>query len=408
MNCIIPGQNLKVFAKALYTLGKIGDNLFVEVSKKQLKLITMNSRKTVCSQCNLLDTFFSNYEINENDLDSTGTMSCKIQMKFLLPLFKGTHLEKKFDYVKIEFTKHSDYIVFRMKYKCDEILMTHNLRLMDTETLTIGISPDTGCNTIGTTSAFCNQLLGMFSNLDNEILFEISTNKAVVRNYFVGEPVKSKTVRSQVNLSGTEFTMYSINEETVINFSLKPFRTAVNFAESFTLNLTLNFERGDKPLSIIIKNPTFELYFFIATSNPQSDNQKANSTNSIPTKVTQTNNTDISEEDRQVLLNENWEEGFNSESFDRIPHKITNSNSTSKNNQFVDIVEEALPRKRSLLDDENANVMEQDGESEEFNGFSLSQNSKTKRVKLVLGRCFEDSFSSQTLGNVLAPNSDSE
>lgn len=88
--------------------------------------------------------------------------------------------------MKIEYENNSDFIIFKMKYKCDEILMRHTLRLMESETLTIGISPDNGCNNIGTTSTFCNQLLNMFSNSDDEILFEITKDKAVVRNYYVG------------------------------------------------------------------------------------------------------------------------------------------------------------------------------------------------------------------------------
>ncbi|CAH1102100.1 unnamed protein product [Psylliodes chrysocephalus] len=421
MNCIIPGQNLKVFARALNALARIGDDLYVEASKEQLHLVTLNLRKTVCVRYDFKEIFFSNYEINEAELGGTESVSCKIHLKTLLPLFKGTHLDKKLDYVKIEYENNSDFIIFKMKYKCDEILMRHTLRLMESETLTIGISPDNGCNNIGTTSTFCNQLLNMFSNSDDEILFEITKDKAVVRNYYVGAPVRPKSVRSQVNLNGSEFTMFRIDQETTINFSLKPFRTAIQFAEAFNLSISLNFEKGGKPLSVLMTNPTFEVSFIVATLNPYSDNQSSMSTE-IPAKITQFNNNhpNITVEDQQALLAEDWDD-LSLEVNNKLPIKRTtksSSNSSSKEPSFREIVEQARSkRSRRFSNDENTNVdrsevREEDTEpavNVEENEVSISPESpKTKKAKLVFGRCFEMTFSRDRLGVVLAPNSDSE
>lgn len=78
-------------------------------------------------------------------------------------------------------------MIFKMKFKCDDILMVHKLRLMDTESLSIEIKPDAGSNNILATSSFFNQLLLMFSNSDNEITLEFSKEKVIVRNYIVGK-----------------------------------------------------------------------------------------------------------------------------------------------------------------------------------------------------------------------------
>ncbi|KAJ8984099.1 hypothetical protein NQ317_017308 [Molorchus minor] len=241
MNCIVPSLNLKVVAKGLQALSKIGDELFIEAKRDKLTLVTLNLRKTVCARLHLFDSFFSSYEVDEDEQNETVT--CKIHMKVLLPLLKGTHLEKKFDFIKLEYENYSDILIFKMKYKCDDIIMTHKLKLMDSESIAIQFSADSGRNNILATSSLFTQLLNTFNNTDDEMTLEIAKDKIIARNYITGAPVRPKFVRSQVN------------SETNINFSLKPIRTAIHFAEGFNLNIGFNFENGGRPLVVIMKNP---------------------------------------------------------------------------------------------------------------------------------------------------------
>lgn len=81
---------ISVFARALHALAKVGDNLYIEASDCNLTFVSLNLRKTICVKCTFFDSFFSSYELNGDD-----NVSCKIQMKTLIPLFKGNHLEKK-------------------------------------------------------------------------------------------------------------------------------------------------------------------------------------------------------------------------------------------------------------------------------------------------------------------------
>ncbi|XP_056629993.1 cell cycle checkpoint control protein RAD9A-like [Diorhabda sublineata] len=404
MNCIIPGPNLKIFAKALQALAKIGDDLYVEASKEHVSLITLNLRKTVCVHFNLLDIFFSTYEVDITQIaDKSQGVSCKIHMKTLLPLFRGTNLEKKLDYVKVEYDNNSDFIVFKMKYKYDDILMTHQLHLIEPELLTIDISPDSGCNNVVTTSTFFNQLLNMFSNSDDEILFEITKEKAVIRNYYVGAPVRSKSVRSQVSPNGSEFSVFRINLETTINFSLKPFRTAIQFAEGFNLNICLNFEQGGKPLCVTMKNPTFEMNFMIATINPYNENQSI-ATSSIPARITGVNNdiANVTADDREVLLNENWDD-FSMETIGE--GRIANKKS-KKSFPFNELLDTTKENRRNSNDERSLNgSLKNSAEKALLN--TLESNSR-KKAKIVFGRCFESTFSRAQLGDVLVSDSDSE
>ncbi|KAG5887078.1 hypothetical protein JTB14_018248 [Gonioctena quinquepunctata] len=425
MNCIIPGLNLKVFAKALQALAKVGDDLFLEASIEKLCLVALNLRKTVCVRYYFLESYFSSYEVDETELNGNQSIFCKIHMKVLLPLFKGIHLEKKLEYVKLEYENNSDQIIFKMKYKCDDIVMVHKLRLMDAESLTIGIRPDLGSSNIVTTSILYNQLLSTFSNTDDEITFEISSQKVLVRNYCVGAPLRPKSVRSQVNLNGSEFTIFQINEETTINFSLKPFRTAIQFAEGFNLNISLNFEKGGKPLTIVMKNPTFEVNFIIATLNPYNDAQSTMTSSSIPAKITQLNKDtpNITTNDQQVLQNVDWDDmkmensELNTQSsknkgkrrdFQKIVQNSKRNGSSNKteNNSSND----SCNRKGSLKKNKIFELPTEDPSDEVSNEIipRSPESPRTKKAKLVFGRCFESTFSRNNLGEVLAPNSDSE
>ncbi|CAH1382207.1 unnamed protein product [Tenebrio molitor] len=375
MECIVPGNNMKVLGKALQALSKIGDELYMEAKSDRLSLITLNSSKTVCARFHFFETFFSSYEVNPDDLSAAGneTITCKVHMKIFLPLFKG-NLEKKLDYFKFEYTTDSDLIVFKMKYKCDDIVMVHKLRLMDNETLSIGVGADTGENSLGGSSSFYNQLLAMFSISDDELTFEITPAKVVARNYCQGTPCRPKMMRSHINLNSTEFLSYRITKETTVNFSLKPFRTVVHFAETFNLNIDLNFDVGGKPLSILLKNPTFEVNFIVATLNPYTDTNSSLATaTSVAAGVTKARPTEISDEDLEAMQTENWES-----------EEVTEEEKKDKENC-------GGPKK------EEEDIVPRSPESP-----------RSKKARTVFGRCYDPTFHETVLGEVLAANSDSE
>ncbi|KAF7284704.1 hypothetical protein GWI33_021717 [Rhynchophorus ferrugineus] len=421
MNCIIPGLNVKVLGRGIQALAKIGDELFIEAHLEKLVFTTFNQCKTVCARFHLLDSFFSQYDVKESELNEENfAVSCKIHMKTLLPLFKGTQLEKKLDYFKMEYDSCSDVIKFKIKYKCDDIIMSHVLCLMNPETLTIKNSSQFGNNNICATSSFYNNLLTLFSNSDDDITLEIAKNKVLVRNYCVGVPHKPKFVRSQVSLNSSEFSIFQVDEETTINFSLKPFRTAIHFADALNLNIGMYFEKGGKPLLIVTKNPTFEISFLVATLNPYSDGQSTFTAASLSTKITQVNQThNITSEDLHALANENWED-FDDDDINKI--KRSTGNSSLIKAPSLDLVTNNLnqtkerenepPKKASklfILQDtviESKNNIEQKSFSHDLVPGS-PESPRAKKAKFIFKRSFDPTYTASVL-NIILPESDSE
>lgn len=82
-------------SKAISALAKVGDEIYVQADEGYLKFTTLNMSKTVCSQCSFMKSFFSSYDVAKGNFsEEDGTITCKLFMKSILPLFKG-NLEKK-------------------------------------------------------------------------------------------------------------------------------------------------------------------------------------------------------------------------------------------------------------------------------------------------------------------------
>lgn len=168
-----------------------------------------------------------------------------------------------------------------------------------------------------------------------------------------------------------------------------------------------------------MKNPTFEVNLIVATLDPYSDGQMSMSTCSIPARITQTNreNINLTIEDQKALLNEDWDD-FNMET-DQL---IATNGKARKKTGFEEILAKTKERRKSNSYRVKENVTFNTKENEEFafsRGVSKDNNKHdfvpgspesptTKRAKLVFGRCFESTFSKNNLGEILAPNSDSE
>ena len=100
--------NVKVFAKSISTLSKIGDEIYFEPTPDFLTIRTVNSSRSAFARFSFKKVFFSHFEsdlftngsnktLNETEtagIDDT-TFKCKIPAKSLLSIFKNINsLEK--------------------------------------------------------------------------------------------------------------------------------------------------------------------------------------------------------------------------------------------------------------------------------------------------------------------------
>lgn len=232
-------------------------------------------------------------------------------------------------------------------------------------------------------------------------------------------------MRVEVKLNAGEFSVYDVKNNTSINFALRPLRTVISFAEVFNLVIGLNFDSGGRwvykhlvgmvsatlyfrPLTLSMKHPTFDINFIVSTLNPSKDVQSTISSTSLPMSTQRNNNLNISIEDQQALDSENWDDVMCSQTENNSLVSMINrpgSTRSTINEVFRSekhITEQIGSHKKVDGKDEDVNYED----IREFSQSGCSQ--RSKRIKLVFGRCFEPTIVEPDLGKEYLGNSDSE
>ncbi|KAI4454433.1 dna repair protein rad9 [Holotrichia oblita] len=310
MNCVIPSGNIRIINKALHTLAKVGDELYIDAKQDYLQFATINQNKTSYVTFDFQSVFFSSYEIGNNrSVDTSDALTCKLHIKAMLNIFKlKGPKEKNIDWCKIEFENDPTRILLKLKYKQD-IIVNHSIRLIDMEYISVAYDKDKMPNKINTAGSFYGQILTNFQLSDEDMSLEIKRNKVTIRNYDVASDNVGNRIRSQVVLNSKEFTLYQINQECNITMCFKPFRAAVAFAEAFTLPILMNVDSGGKPVIMTIKNAIFEANFILSTLSPDGLTQSYATSNMFST-ADKSKNTELTKDDHTMIENINWDSDF--------------------------------------------------------------------------------------------------
>uniref|UniRef100_A0A665TCQ7 Cell cycle checkpoint control protein RAD9A n=1 Tax=Echeneis naucrates TaxID=173247 RepID=A0A665TCQ7_ECHNA len=141
MDCVVTGGNVKVLAKAIHSLSRIGDELYVEPQEDGLALRSVNSSRSAYACFLFAPLFFSRYTI-----PSGHTFRCKMLIKSVQAVFRSlASLEKTVEKCHIELDKHKDRLTFTLHCK-HGLLKTHNLSFQDSESLQAVFDKDSCAN----------------------------------------------------------------------------------------------------------------------------------------------------------------------------------------------------------------------------------------------------------------------
>ena len=91
MECVVPKRSLKIFAKVIQCLGKVGEELFLEPSPDKMVFRTLNQARSAFVAITFSPSFFEAYHLATDTVVS----KCKIQLKV--------------DYTPLRITKCSRY-----------------------------------------------------------------------------------------------------------------------------------------------------------------------------------------------------------------------------------------------------------------------------------------------------------
>lgn len=270
MKCIIPGVNIKVFGRAIHSLSRIGEELYIEPLEHGLALRTVNSSRSAYGCFLFSPTFFQHYDDGSGELNSQDSeeeaLRCKIAMKSILTVFKSmSTIEKTVERCQIKLNMKEARLVFQLYCK-HGIVKTHNLAFIECETLQAVFSKEQCVNSLTAQAKLLCDAVVNFQTNQEEITLIVAPDKISLKNYVEEEPDPNKVMHTVLNLDPDEFINCQIGVDSEITFCLKELRAILGFAEVIGIPLSLHFETAGKPIVLSIDHDAaFEGSFVLAT-----------------------------------------------------------------------------------------------------------------------------------------------
>ncbi|XP_067685988.1 cell cycle checkpoint control protein RAD9A-like [Haliotis asinina] len=270
MKCVIPGLNLKVFGRAIHSLSKIGDELYIEPMEEGLALRTVNSSRSAYACFLFSPSFFQHYDdgsglSSSEDSDEDG-FRCKLGMKSILTVFRSLYtIEKTVERCKIHLDSDESRLVFQLHCR-HGIVKTHNLAFIECEQLQAVFSKDLCPNRLTAPSKLLCDVVVNFQHNQEEITLIVNPNKVALKNYTDDEHDQTKVVHTELTLTPEEFDNCQVGVDTEITFCLKELRAILAFTEVTNLPLNIHFETPGRPVVFTVdSDQTFEASFVLAT-----------------------------------------------------------------------------------------------------------------------------------------------
>lgn len=301
MKCVIPGANIRILARAIHALAKIGDEMYVHPKEDALSFRTVNLANSAYADFTFFEEYFS-YYIYE-DLPEEEAQKCKIPMRSALAVFKMPHyLDKQVETCHIILESNASEILFILKYK-NSVTKKHLLPILDSDKLQANYNTNNTVNEVQSQPRVFSDAIQNFQNNVVEITLEVSPQKMLLRNYLDDVSGMSNITRTQLALSVGEFERYVISTGTTITFCMKELRAILTFAELANVPISIHFESAGKPVIFVMKSQTFEVNIVLSTLNHDSDTQTDTTLSSKVEKHTKTKTNKRTSKKSNKLLN---------------------------------------------------------------------------------------------------------
>ncbi|XP_004073282.1 cell cycle checkpoint control protein RAD9A [Oryzias latipes] len=260
MQCVVTGGNVKVLAKAIHSLSRIGDELYVEPQEDGLALRSVNSSRSAYACFLFAPLFFSRYSIPDGR-----NFRCKIAIKSVQSVFRSlATLEKTVEKCHIELNEQKDRLTFTLHCK-HGLLKTHNLSYQDSESLQAVFDKDTCTNEFRAQPRVLVDTVAHFPPSLEEVTVTVSDERMWVRNHVEDETERSKAMLTELCLASDEFDHFVVKTPNSVTFCLKEFRGLLVFAESSNLPVSMYFDEPGSPVVLSVTDGVLEGNFVLAT-----------------------------------------------------------------------------------------------------------------------------------------------
>ncbi|XP_040112370.1 cell cycle checkpoint control protein RAD9A isoform X1 [Oryx dammah] len=301
MKCLVTGSNVKVLGKAVHSLSRIGDELYLEPLEDGLSLRTVNSSRSAYACFLFAPLFFQQYQAATPGQDQ---LRCKILMKSFLSVFRSlAMLEKTVEKCCISLNDRSSRLVVQLHCKYG-VRKTHNLSFQDCESLQAVFDPALCPHVLRAPARVLVEAVVPFPPALAEVTLGIGRGRRVILRSYQEEEADSaiKAMVTEMSIGEEDFQQLQAQEGVAITFCLKEFRVRflpcahhpvhlsslpslhalllpsqglLSFAESANLSLSIHFDAPGRPAIFAIEDSLLDSHFVLATlseldSHPQT------------------------------------------------------------------------------------------------------------------------------------------
>ncbi|XP_056295565.1 cell cycle checkpoint control protein RAD9A [Pseudoliparis swirei] len=271
MDCVVTGGNVKVLAKAIHSLSRIGDDLYVEPQEDGLALRSVNSSRSAYACFLFAPLFFSRYTIPSGHI-----FRCKIAIKSVQAVFKSlATLEKTVEKCHIELDEQKNHLTFTLHCK-HGLMKTHNLSFQDSESLQAVFDKDSYANVFRSHPRLLVDTFVHFPPSLEEVTVSVSNERMWVRNHVEEEGDQSKAMLTELCLASDEFDHFAVQTHNSVTFCLKELRGLLVFAESTGLPISMYFDGPGSPVVLSVTDSVLEGNFVLATLSDDHNHRKNN------------------------------------------------------------------------------------------------------------------------------------
>ncbi|MCJ8733793.1 hypothetical protein PDJAM_G00227730 [Pangasius djambal] len=271
MDCVATGGNVKVLAKAIHSLSRIGEELYLEPTEDGLTLRAVNSSRSAFACFLMSPLFFQRYQAPPDQ-----AFRCKMPIKSVQTVFRSlSSLERSVEKCRIEMNTEQSRL--RITLHCKHgLLKTHNLSFQDCESLQAVFDKDNCTNMLRAQPRLWVDTVLHFPPSLEEVSVSVSSDRVWLRNHVEDDADSSKAMMTELCLSSEEFDHFAIGSQTSITFCLKELRGLLVFAETAGLPISMYFDEPGSPVVLSVSDSVLEANFVLATLSEDAHQRNHN------------------------------------------------------------------------------------------------------------------------------------
>ncbi|XP_040587000.1 cell cycle checkpoint control protein RAD9B [Mesocricetus auratus] len=282
LKCGMTGGQVKVFGKAIQTLSRVSDDLWLDPSEKGLALRAVNSCHSTYGYILFSSLFFQHYQwspsatMSNNDVPMN--LNCKLTIKSILPIFRClNYLERSVEKCKI--VSRLDKCRVVIQFFCKHgIKRTHNVYFQDSQPLKILFEKSLCTNILMIKPRLLTEAIVLLTSNQEEVTFSVTPGNFCLKSWNGESLDLSSSVYSEMSFDPEEFDFFQVGLDTEITFCFKELKGILSFSEVMRVPLSIYFDFPGKPVVLSMEDMLLEANFILATladqpsrvSSPQS------------------------------------------------------------------------------------------------------------------------------------------